>query len=95
MAADMFLELDGIDGEVPGPNFHKNKIDIYSFSWGLSNSASGHTGGGSGAGIANVSDLQCQKYVDESSTNKLIMFCYQRQACREREAPRPQGGRRY
>lgn len=74
MAADIFLELDGIAGESQDQTF-QNKIDIYSFSWGLSNSASGHTGGGSGTGIANVGDLTVSKYVD-ASTNKLILFCY-------------------
>jgi|SRR5208283_2130778 len=74
MAADMFLELDGVDGESQDKTF-TNKIDVLSFSWGVSNAASGHLGSGSGTGIANVSDLTVSKYVDKS-TNKLIYFCY-------------------
>jgi type VI secretion system secreted protein Hcp len=74
MAADIFLELDGIEGESQDKTF-TNKIDIHSFSWGLNNSASGHTGGGSGTGIANVGDLTVSKYADKA-TNKLIFFCY-------------------
>lgn len=74
MAADIFLELDGIEGESQDKTF-TNKIDINAFSWALNNSASGHTGGGSGTGIANVGDLSVSKYADKA-TNKLIFFCY-------------------
>jgi type VI secretion system secreted protein Hcp len=74
MAVNMILELDGIEGESQDKDFEK-KIDIYSFSWGVSNASAGHTGSGSGAGLANVHDLTVSKYTD-ASTNKLILYAY-------------------
>jgi type VI secretion system secreted protein Hcp len=75
MAVDMFLELEGIDGESKDKQF-KDKIDIYSFSLGLSNAAAGHYGGGSGAGKAQITDMSIGKLVDKSSAT-LYKFCYQ------------------
>jgi type VI secretion system secreted protein Hcp len=74
MAEDIFLVLDGVDGESKDKTY-TDKIDINSFSWGLTNSASGHLGSGSGTAIANVNDLSVTKYADKS-TNKLIFYCY-------------------
>jgi type VI secretion system secreted protein Hcp len=76
MAVNMILDLSSADckGESKLDGF-TDMIDIYSFSWGLSNSAAGHTGGGSAAGLANVHDLTLTKYTD-LSTNKLIQFAY-------------------
>ncbi|MGQ0484940.1 MAG: Hcp family type VI secretion system effector [Hyphomicrobiales bacterium] len=66
MAVDMILKLDGIKGEskIDG---HAEEIDVLAWSWGLSNSASGHTGGGSGSGKVSVQDLSFTKYVDKAS----------------------------
>lgn len=75
MAVDMFLELEGIDGELKDSQF-KDKIDIFSFSIGASNAGKGHYGGGSGAGKANISDMSIGKLVDKSSAT-LYKFCYQ------------------
>jgi type VI secretion system secreted protein Hcp len=75
MAVDMFLELDGVQGESQDKQF-KNKIDIYSFSIGASNAGHGHYGGGSGAGKAQITDMSIGKLVDKSSAT-LWKFCYQ------------------
>jgi type VI secretion system secreted protein Hcp len=75
MAVDMFLELDGVTGESKDSQF-KDKIDIFSFSLGLSNSGAGHYGGGSGAGKAQITDISIGKLVDKSSAT-LYKFCYQ------------------
>jgi type VI secretion system secreted protein Hcp len=45
MAADMFLKLDGIDGESRDAK-HKGEIEIESFSWGASRPAASPGGGG-------------------------------------------------
>ncbi|HWX40973.1 MAG TPA: type VI secretion system tube protein Hcp [Blastocatellia bacterium] len=75
MAVNMILDLGGdCKGESKLDGF-TDKIDIYSFSWGLSNAAAGHTGGGSAAGLANVNDLTLTKYTD-LSTNVLIQYAY-------------------
>lgn len=66
MAADMFLNLDGIKGESTDSK-HKGEIDILSFSWGMSQLGAGHRGSGSGAGKVEVSDISITKYIDKSS----------------------------
>ncbi len=72
MAVDMFLKIDGIDGE-SGSHKHKNEIEVLSFSWGLSNTASS-TGGGGGAGKVSVNDFSIVKQIDGSSP-KLMEAC--------------------
>lgn len=46
-AADMFLKIDGVDGESTNAG-HKNWIEIQSWSWGVSQMG----GGGGGGGLA-------------------------------------------
>ena len=48
MAFDMFLKLEGIEGE-SADKTHGKEIDILAWSWGLSQSGSFHVGGGGGA----------------------------------------------
>jgi type VI secretion system secreted protein Hcp len=62
---DMFLKLDGIDGE-SRDDVHKGEIDITSWSWGVTNSGPG-TGTGGGSGVSRVQDLMVTKYVDNAS----------------------------
>jgi type VI secretion system secreted protein Hcp len=66
MAGDVFLKLDGIKGE-SADDKHKEEIDVLSFSWGLTQMGSGHSGTGSGTGKVDVADLQIMKSVDKSS----------------------------
>lgn len=73
MAVDMFLKLDGIEGESKDSK-HSKEIDVLSWGWGASNSGSGHYGGGSGTGKVSVQDLHFTKRVDKS-TPKLMLFC--------------------
>ena len=70
MAVDIFLKIDGVDGEAQDSK-HKKEIDVLAWSWGVSQSGTTHTGGGSGAGKANFQDLSVTKYVD-SSSHKLM-----------------------
>lgn len=49
MALDMFIKIDGIKGESTDDK-HKDEIDVLSWSWGMSQSGTVHTTGGSGAG---------------------------------------------
>lgn len=53
--ADMFLKLDGVDGESTDAK-HKGEIEIQSFSWGLSQTAA-QGGGGGRAGKVSVQDF--------------------------------------
>ncbi|QSI28641.1 type VI secretion system tube protein Hcp [Variovorax sp. RKNM96] len=73
MAVDMFLKLDGIEGE-SGDAKHKKEIDVLAWSWGASQSGSSHTGSGSGSGKVSIQDLSITKYVD-SSSHKLLLDC--------------------
>ena len=45
MAVDMFLKVDNIDGESQDAK-HGKEIDVLAWSWGLSQSATTHVGGG-------------------------------------------------
>ena len=68
MAVDMFLKLDGIDGEAPD-SVHKKEIDVLAWSWGASQSGTTHMGAGGGGGKANIQDLSFTHYVDSASHN--------------------------
>jgi len=73
MAVDMFLKVGDLKGEARDKEL-KEWIDILAFSWGGSNSGTMHTGGGGGAGKANVQDMSATKYIDISSP-KLQLAC--------------------
>lgn len=74
MAADMFLKLEGVDGESKDDS-HKKEIDVLAWSWGASQSGTGHVGGGSGAGKVSVQDVSITKYVDSASHLLLLDCC--------------------
>ncbi len=71
MAGNIILELEGVEGESED-SVLKAKIDISSFSWGLSNMAAGSLGKGSSAGTADLADISLQKTMDKSSTMLFI-----------------------
>ena len=68
MSGAMFMEIDGIKGESQFKG-HEGQIDIESWSWGLTQPTSTHTGGGGTSGKANVGDLSFVHKVDKSSPN--------------------------
>jgi len=69
-AVDMFLKLDGIEGESIDET-HADEIDVLAWSFGVSNSGDPR-GGGASAGIASFQDLSITKWVDKSSPE--LMF---------------------
>ncbi|WP_343610913.1 type VI secretion system tube protein Hcp [Novosphingobium sp.] len=74
MAVDLFLKIDGIDGESQKKG-HEKEIDIISFNFGAAQHGSFHTGGaGGGAGKAEIRDISITKEVDKSSP-KLFSAC--------------------
>lgn len=73
MAVDMFLKLDGIDGESTDKG-HKNEIEIESFSWGASNPGSAAHGGGGGAGKVSMQDFSFTTRVSRASP-QLFLAC--------------------
>jgi len=72
MAVDMFLKLDGINGESQD-ELHRQWIEVESFSWGLTSMNSSATGG-AGAGRASFQDFHFKKQVDKSSPS-LMLAC--------------------
>ena len=74
MAVDMFLKLDGIDGESVDAA-HAGEVDVLAWSWGASQSGTMHGGSGGGSGKVAVQDLSITKYVD-SSSHLLLTFCH-------------------
>ncbi len=74
MAVSICLKLGTIKGEsqVKG---HEGEIDVLSWSWGLTQSASAHVSTGAGSGSADVRDLTITKYVD-ASTPTLLQECF-------------------
>ena len=71
MAVDMFLKIDGIDGESKDSK-HGGELDVLAYSWGLSQSVTQHGGGGGGAGKANFQDISVTTYYEKSTP--LLMF---------------------
>jgi len=74
MAVDMFLKIEGVDGE-SADDKHKNEIDVLAFSWGMSQSGSMHIAGGGGTGKVNVQDMSVTKYMDKASTVLMQKCC--------------------
>lgn len=73
MSGDIFLKLDGADGESVKDG-HKNEIEIESVSWGGSNPTSFVVGTGGGVGKVSLSDISINKSMDKASP-KLYNFC--------------------
>lgn len=73
MAQDIFLKINGIDGESKDDK-HANEIEVQSWSWGISQKSNMHSGSGGGAGKATVEDLIFMHAVDKSSPN-LMKYC--------------------
>lgn len=66
MAVNAFLDIVGVEGESIQKGYEK-KIEIQSFHWGASQSATTHMGTGGGSGKANVQDISFSKYLDKTS----------------------------
>jgi type VI secretion system secreted protein Hcp len=74
MAADMFIKIGDLTGESQDKK-HKDEIDVLSWSWGVSNTGSAHTGGGAGTGKANVQNLTFTKWMDKASPALFLQCC--------------------
>ncbi|WP_322047514.1 type VI secretion system tube protein Hcp [Paraburkholderia sp. J67] len=73
MAQDIFIKINGIDGESQD-SAHKNEIEVASWSWQVSQQSNMHMGSGGGAGKATVEDLAFDHLVDRASPN-LMKYC--------------------
>ena len=70
MALDMFMRIEGVNGESKDAN-HKNWTDIRSFTWGAEQPGSMNTGGGGGAGKVNFDDLTVIAPIDKAAPTLL------------------------
>jgi type VI secretion system secreted protein Hcp len=74
MAFDVFLKIDGVDGESTSKGFEK-WINVESFSWGVSNASTiGSATGGGGAGKATFGQLHITT-PSQVSSPKLFAAC--------------------
>ncbi|RMX04243.1 type VI secretion system tube protein Hcp [Corticibacter populi] len=64
--SDFFLDLDGIEGESTDQDF-KGKIEIETFSFGVSNEGTMAKGGGGGTGKAQFQNISIGKSQDKAS----------------------------
>lgn len=73
MPVDMFLKLNGIDGESMDAA-HENEITVESWSWGMVQSGTTHEGPGGGGGKVSGGDMSLGKRVDKA-TPAIMMKC--------------------
>ncbi|WP_211460481.1 Hcp family type VI secretion system effector [Collimonas silvisoli] len=73
MAQDIFLKINGIEGESLDDK-HKNEIEVSNWTWKILQEADMHAGSGGGSGKATVEDLEFEHYVDRASPN-LMKYC--------------------
>ena len=74
MAVDMFLKIDGIEGDSTSDK-HKGEIEILSFSWGVSQTGNFQFGGGGGAGKVTSNDFAIVKRLDKATPQLLEKVC--------------------
>ncbi|MDR2093431.1 MAG: type VI secretion system tube protein Hcp, partial [Azoarcus sp.] len=73
MTQEVFIKLDGIEGESKQAK-HKGWIDVLDFSYRVTQSSSMATGGGGGVGRADFPPLTFTHYIDRASPN-LFKYC--------------------
>jgi|SRR5271166_1363941 len=70
MASDIFLKIDGIEGEATDVN-HQNEIEVVSWNWGVSEVFISSGGGGIVGGKPKVGDFVISKRLDKASPDIL------------------------
>src|SRR3954452_10732507 len=68
MPTDMFLKLEGVEGETEDSK-HSNEIEVLTFSFSATQQGTFASGGGGGAGKVAFGDLHIHKRVDKASAN--------------------------
>jgi type VI secretion system secreted protein Hcp len=71
----IYMKIPTIDGESQSEQF-RDFFEVYSFSWGVSQSGTQAHGGGGGAGKVSVSDISFLKSTGKASP-KLFLACCQ------------------
>src|SRR5918998_189662 len=75
MAFDIFLKIDGIQGESTDAQ-HRDEIEAASFSWGAAQQGTTSTGSGGGGGKVGFQDLHALMPVSQASP-QLFLACAQ------------------
>jgi len=71
-AVDMFLKIDGVEGESTDKE-HAGEIEILAWSWGMSNPSTTVSGGSTGKVV--IQDISFTKYIDKSSPMLFLKVC--------------------
>ena len=66
MSSKIFLKIGNIKGESTDSK-HKDQIEVFSWSWGVTNAATVGTGGGGGVGKSSFSDLNFTHRYDRAA----------------------------
>ena len=74
MAMSMYVQMGDIKGESVESN-HKDWIDVLSWTWGMTQTGSGHTGTGNSTAKVSVRDVSFTKYVDKATPNLIKQCC--------------------
>lgn len=74
MAHDIFLKIQGIDGESQD-HTHVDEIDVIDWTWKVTQQSTMLSGSGGGAAKASVSDLEFTHQLDKASPN-LARYCF-------------------
>jgi len=73
MAVDIFAKIGDIKGESQDQT-HKDEIEVFTWSWGVSQAGTMATGGGGGAGKASFDEITITHNLDKASPN-LMKAC--------------------
>jgi type VI secretion system secreted protein Hcp len=73
MAVDMFLKIDGIQGESTDHK-HDGAIELMSFSWGVTQTGANAFGGGGATGKAQFQDFHFSSNTSKASP-KIMLAC--------------------
>lgn len=74
MAMDIFLKIEGIEGEAKD-KAHPKEIQLLSWAWDMFQSGYAHSGGGLGAGKVQVKDMRFTKEIDKSTAAIMLHCC--------------------
>ena len=91
MAVDMFLKLETVNGESIDDS-HKGEIDLLTWTFGATQTGTAQSGGGAGAGRAQVKDLSVTKRVDRSSPVLFSLCCKGEHVAKAQITVRQAGG---
>ena len=71
MANDIFLKIDGLEGDSvdAAGNKHAGSISVLAWSWGMTQTGTTHLATGGGSGKVSVNDISVTKRIDTTSHN--------------------------